>query len=79
MCTITNQEFIHLCNCNDKIYIILEKHVYNITNFKHSGGDFIKIYNGKDITTIFYNVNHGKVHIKILEKYKIGKLLDDQI
>ena len=56
----------------DMIYVIINNNVYDITNFKHTGGNFIKNYNKQDVTTIFNNINHNKKHLEILEKYKVN-------
>ena len=60
---------------NDKIIVILYNNIYDLTNFNHTGGNFLKKYNGTDVSKIFKSVNHGDKHLKILQPYLIGKYI----
>lgn len=59
-------------------YIILDKKVYNITDFisKHPGGTLVLLkYAGKDITKIYKQI-HGKDsdYTKYLKNYYLGTI-----
>ena len=61
----------------DKVIIILYSDVYDLTTFNHPGGNFLKQYSGTNATKIFTDMKHEEKHIKLIEKYKIGKYNGD--
>lgn len=64
---------------DNKCIIIINNNVYNITEYlrKHPGGEDILLnLNGKDATDEFNDIGHSNGARNILEKYKIGTLLD---
>lgn len=62
-------------NSKDDCWIILDDHVYDITEFipKHSGGGlYLILLAGKDITKDFNQLGHSSSHKRALKKYIIG-------
>lgn len=57
--------------------VIFEGHVFDATNFKitHPGGPkYIDDNIGKDITQVFYDYEHSKIALRLLNETKIGVL-----
>jgi len=67
-------------SCNDCWMIIYEK-VYDLGKFvhKHPGGDVLLEHAGRDATLAFRSVGHSHSEIKVLEKYCIGLLAENEI
>ena len=64
---------------DNKCIIVINNNVYNITEYlrKHPGGEEILLnLNGQDATEEFNDIGHSSGARKILEKYKIGTLLE---
>ncbi len=66
-------------NKHNKIHdawIVINEKVYDVSNFKHPGGDIISISYGMDATSNFYNkyVRHSPKARKLLKQFLIGKL-----
>lgn len=57
-------------------WMIINKKVYDVSEFNHPGGNIIKLGFGKDATDIFYNKNirHSGRAKNLLKKYYIGEL-----
>lgn len=53
--------------------ITIHNNRYDLTDFvdRHPGGNIFK--NGKDMTKLFFDMNHGNYHLSILDKYKIDE------
>lgn len=69
------------CSLDDCWMVIFDK-VYNITEFvnEHPGGDFILLeYAGRDATHPFLSSRHGSSAYKMLDKYWIGILVDEEL
>jgi cytochrome b involved in lipid metabolism len=69
------------CSLDDCWMVIFDK-VYNITEFvnDHPGGDFILLeYAGRDATHPFLSSRHGSAAYKMLDKYWIGILVDEEL
>lgn len=66
--------------CNDCWLVIFDK-VYNVTDFlhEHPGGEFIIVeHAGRDATSAFRNILHGKDAHKQMKKYLIGVLVKEE-
>ena len=63
----------------EKKYVIYENNVYDVENFNRhpAGKSIITDEYGKDITELFNDVGHSNNAKKILYKYKIGELVDE--
>lgn len=69
------------CSLDDCWMVIFDK-VYNITDFvyEHPGGDFILLeYAGRDATHPFLSSRHGSSAYKMLDRYWIGILVDEEL
>jgi len=69
------------CSLDDCWMVIFDK-VYNITEFvyEHPGGDFILLeYAGRDATHPFLSSRHGSSAYKMLDRYWIGILVDEEL
>ena len=54
--------------------MLIEGKVYDVTNFKHPGGQQLLISNaGQDATTQFEDVNHPADAIAMLDDYYVGR------
>uniref|UniRef100_A0A0K0FYQ5 Cytochrome b5 heme-binding domain-containing protein n=1 Tax=Strongyloides venezuelensis TaxID=75913 RepID=A0A0K0FYQ5_STRVS len=65
----------------DDIWMIIHDNIYDLTSFLdlHPGGmDILLEYAGMDATLYFENKGHSIQAWKMLEPYKIGKLLLDR-
>lgn len=63
-------------------WIIIRDGVYDVTYFlkNHPGGPNILLeHAGTDVTTMFRWFAHSKNARAMMEKYKIGKLMEDEI
>lgn len=63
-------------------WIVIFDKVYDITEFvfEHPGGDFILLeYAGRDATQAFLASRHGSSAYKMLDKYWIGILVDEEL
>ena len=66
----------------DDCWMVIFDKVYDITNFvyEHPGGDFILLeYAGRDATHPFLSSRHGSLAYKMLDKYWIGILVDEEL
>lgn len=66
----------------DDCWMVIFDKVYNITDFVyiHPGGDFILFeYAGRDATHAFLSTRHGSSAYKMLDKYWIGILVDEEL
>lgn len=66
----------------DDCWMVIFDKVYNITQFvnDHPGGEFILLeYAGRDATQPFLNSRHGSSAYKMLDKYWIGILVDEEL
>ncbi|XP_046822283.1 cytochrome b5-like [Vespa crabro] len=64
-----------------KVVIILHDKVYDVTEFlnEHPGGEEILIdHAGKDGTENFNDVGHSQDALDLMNKYKIGELIESQ-
>lgn len=80
-CKYTLSEVQQHCTLDDCWMVIFDK-VYNITEFvnEHPGGDFILLeYAGRDATHPFLSSRHGSSAYKLLDKYWIGILVDEEL
>lgn len=69
-------------NTLDDCWMVIFDKVYNITDFvyEHPGGDFILFeYAGRDATHPFLSSRHGSSAYKMLDKYWIGILVDEEL
>lgn len=69
-------------NSLDDCWMVIFDKVYNITDFvyEHPGGDFILLeYAGRDATHPFLSSRHGSSAYKMLDKYWIGILVDEEL
>ncbi|KAL6258946.1 hypothetical protein P5V15_008872 [Pogonomyrmex californicus] len=73
-----------IAKCNGKngtrIWIVIYNNVYDVTDYmqQHPGGpELIEEYAGKDATSGFDNFGHSSDAKRILKKYLIGKLEDE--
>lgn len=69
-------------NSLDDCWMVIFDKVYNITEFvyEHPGGDFILFeYAGRDATHPFLSSRHGSSAYKMLDKYWIGILVDEEL
>lgn len=77
----TLKEVQQHCSLDDCWMVIFDK-VYDITDFvfEHPGGDFILLeYAGRDATHPFLSSRHGSSAYKMLDKYWIGILVDEEL
>lgn len=77
----TLKEVQQHCSLDDCWMVIFDK-VYDITEFvfEHPGGDFILLeYAGRDATHPFLSSRHGSSAYKMLDKYWIGILVDEEL
>lgn len=58
-------------------WLIIENNVYDISNWKHPGGDIIMSYAGRDATDVFNALHKGKTVRSSLRALHIGKLLNN--
>lgn len=80
-CKYTMSEVQQHSSLDDCWMVIFDK-VYNITEFVdiHPGGDFILLeYAGRDATHPFLSSRHGSSAYKMLDKYWIGILVDEEL
>lgn len=66
----------------DDCWMVIFDKVYDITDFvdAHPGGDFILLeYAGRDATQPFLSSRHGSSAYKMLDKYWIGILVDEEL
>lgn len=66
----------------DDCWMVIFDKVYNITDFvyEHPGGDYILLeYAGRDATQPFLSSRHGSSAYKMLDKYWIGILVDEEL
>lgn len=66
----------------DDCWMVIFDKVYNITDFvdEHPGGDYILLeYAGRDATHPFLSSRHGSSAYKLLDKYWIGILVDEEL
>lgn len=66
----------------DDCWMVIFDKVYNITDFvyEHPGGDYILLeYAGRDATHPFLSSRHGSSAYKMLDKYWIGILVDEEL
>lgn len=80
-CKYTLSEVQQHSQLDDCWMVIFDK-VYNITEFvyEHPGGDFILLeYAGRDATHPFLSSRHGSSAYKMLDKYWIGILVDEEL
>lgn len=69
-------------NSLDDCWMVIFDKVYNITEFvdEHPGGDYILLeYAGRDATHPFLSSRHGSSAYKLLDKYWIGILVDEEL
>lgn len=69
-------------NSLDDCWMVIFDKVYDLTEFvyKHPGGDFILYeYAGQDATHPFLSSRHGSLAYKMLDKYWIGILVDEEL
>ena len=60
-------------NTKASLWLLIEGKVYDVTKFRHPGGQQLLISNaGQDATTQFEDVNHPPTAIKMLDDYYIG-------
>lgn len=77
----TMSEVQQHCSLDDCWMVIFDK-VYDISEFvnEHPGGDFILLeYAGRDATHPFLSSRHGSSAYKMLDKYWIGILVDEEL
>jgi cytochrome b involved in lipid metabolism len=57
-------------------WLVIDGYVYDVSTFRHPGGDIIEIGYGKDATNQFHNENvkHSKTAKKLLKSFLIGKV-----
>ncbi|CAH2088407.1 unnamed protein product [Euphydryas editha] len=62
------------------VWMIYKDGVYDVTSYipQHPGGDVMLEEAGKDATKAFNEVDHTSDAAKILEKYKIGEIVDEE-
>ena len=80
-CKYTMKE-VQQHNTLDDCWMVIFDKVYNITDFvyEHPGGDFILLeYAGQDATHSFLSTRHGSAAHKMLDKYWIGTLVDEEL
>lgn len=67
-------------NTYNDAWIVVDGYVYNVSEFRHPGGNIIEICYGKDATLQFHNENvrHSKTAKKLLKSFLIGKLKSNQ-
>lgn len=73
--TFTKSDIDHLTQEEGRAILIFEGDVYDATDFKgtHPGGpQFIDEYVGKDMTEVFYEEEHTKIALRMLNDIKIG-------
>ncbi|KKA30959.1 hypothetical protein TD95_001307 [Thielaviopsis punctulata] len=66
-------------NAKDGLWLIIDKNVYDITNFleEHPGGEkVLKRFAGKDATKSFWKYHGEHVLAKYGDEYKIGTLAE---
>lgn len=69
-------------NLLEDCWMVIFDKVYNITEFvnEHPGGDFILLeYAGRDATHPFLSSRHGSSAYKMLDRYWIGILVDEEL
>ena len=60
-------------NTKDSLWLLIDKKVYDVTNFKHPGGKQILLQNaGQDATTQFEDINHSEKADKLMKDLFIG-------
>lgn len=80
-CKFTLNEVQQHSTLDDCWMVIFDK-VYNVTSFvnDHPGGDFILLeYAGRDATHGFLSTRHGSTAYKMMDKYWIGILVDEEL
>ncbi|CAK1588839.1 unnamed protein product [Parnassius mnemosyne] len=65
---------------NNPVWIIYKDSVYDVTSYvsQHPGGDVILEEAGKDATKAFDDVGHSSDARTILDKYKIGEIVEEE-
>ncbi|XP_067938340.1 cytochrome b5-like isoform X2 [Watersipora subatra] len=66
----------------DSCWVIIDNDVYDVTTFlkQHPGGDEILLeHAGSDCTTAFQEKGHSAGAVKLLAKYKIGVLREEEM
>ena len=66
-------------NKKSDCWIVIDNFVIDITKYidKHTGGDVILEYGGKDATDIFDKICHSNKAYELMLKFKIGELKND--
>jgi len=65
----------------DKVYLILHDKVYNVHSFlnEHPGGEEILLdHKGKDASDDFNDVGHSNDAMKLMKKYQVGELIEEE-
>ena len=75
--TFTKADVDKMVEKENRAIVIFEGDVFDATDFKvtHPGGPkYIEDNIGKDITQLFYDSDHSKIALRLLNEIKIGKL-----
>jgi cytochrome b involved in lipid metabolism len=81
MADITSEYISDAIINNEKCIIVINNGVYDITKYLrlHPGGEEILInLNGQNATTEFNDIGHSSSAKKMLEKFKIGSISDEE-
>lgn len=81
MTDITSEYISDAIINNEKCIIVINNNVYDITKYLrlHPGGEEILMnVNGQDVTTEFNDIGHSSSAKKMLEKFKIGSISDEE-
>ena len=81
MTDITSEYINDAIHNNEKCIIVINNNVYDITKYLrlHPGGEEILInLNGQNATTEFNDIGHSSSAKKMLEKFKIGSISDEE-
>ena len=81
MTDITSEYISDAIINNEKCIIVINNNVYDITKYLrlHPGGEEILInLNGQNATTEFNDIGHSSSAKKMLEKFKIGSISDEE-
>jgi len=77
-CTLTVYSMSEVAKHNriNDGWMVIDGKVYDVSTFKHPGGNIINMGYGKDATELFHNkhIRHSNRAKTLVKKYLIGKL-----
>ncbi|XP_006568543.1 cytochrome b5-like isoform X2 [Apis laboriosa] len=67
-------------NNNTDLWFIIHNKVYNVTEFTtHPGGEEVLLeQGGQDCTEVFEDIGHSSDARELMEKFKIGELVEEE-